>query len=687
MRKVFLEDLPKDKYGDDYRINWRKSLNYNVKFIFDDIEGEFKIVDYKTKGQYLYIQYLDHTACKIKAYAFIKCKNMTGILSVGKNIYVYDELSPKRVDLRGLDVSYKGIDWSKSEGKVIPFIYDNLSGEVQILKFNNENRKLTISYLESTLSISTSAFMSGKLGGLLNKYRHKDDYDISKSRRIDLRKLPMYGSNIDWVNSPTIKLDFVYDDIVGTLEILSFSERKVMVKYLDNQYLISTENVKNANLSCIFGRDNAVSYLYAVGDIVAMENGNVEVMALGKYDSGGQNYMIKCLNCGNVRNIDKKGILNKNKCVKCSRNIFKISDDGKYWIGTTQNGEDFWFDGNDKVIQYVKSYTWRKTSYGYFQNRLGDKLHRIIMNTTDPEIYINHKGGKRHDNRQGNLTISNCLDNSKEKKLSSRNTSGIIGLMKRGKNNKWVGCIKVKDISLFSSYKERDEALIDLLIMQREYGFRHNIDLYYLLDSITQERIDEVINLTKRQLSKKRNDKIVSSNIYELSDCGTYYNVYDSNKKSFKISLESKKIVENGLWHVAYDKASNSTYIHGTLIIKGIRKTIKLHRYLFDLLDVKYRHVFVDHLNGDSLDNRMSNLQLTDANGNGKNKPGLGYMMRWGKARASITINGKCISKTFDTKEEASAWYENQKRESIKNRLTFESKLEVDEYLKNKKVS
>ena len=52
MRKVFLEDLPKHLGGKGSgagakkgNINWKASIGYKVKFIYDDIEGDFKIIN------------------------------------------------------------------------------------------------------------------------------------------------------------------------------------------------------------------------------------------------------------------------------------------------------------------------------------------------------------------------------------------------------------------------------------------------------------------------------------------------------------------------------------------------------------------------------------------------------------------------------------------------------------------
>lgn len=44
MRKVFLDELPRK----GKLINWKDSVGYKVRFIYDDIKGEFEILDYKS---------------------------------------------------------------------------------------------------------------------------------------------------------------------------------------------------------------------------------------------------------------------------------------------------------------------------------------------------------------------------------------------------------------------------------------------------------------------------------------------------------------------------------------------------------------------------------------------------------------------------------------------------------------
>ena len=49
-----MDDLPKDKRG---RINWKESVGYKVKFIYDYVKGELEIINYETKNHTLTVSY------------------------------------------------------------------------------------------------------------------------------------------------------------------------------------------------------------------------------------------------------------------------------------------------------------------------------------------------------------------------------------------------------------------------------------------------------------------------------------------------------------------------------------------------------------------------------------------------------------------------------------------------------
>lgn len=78
MRKVFLDELP--RRGKTNQFNWKKSIGYIIAFVYDDIQGVIKIVDYIVDEKELIINYLD-TLYNIKIYPFINC-NFSRILGI-----------------------------------------------------------------------------------------------------------------------------------------------------------------------------------------------------------------------------------------------------------------------------------------------------------------------------------------------------------------------------------------------------------------------------------------------------------------------------------------------------------------------------------------------------------------------------------------------------------------------------
>lgn len=56
MRKIFLENLPKSNHNGG-SINWKESINCKIRFIYDDIEGDLTIIDYRSKEQTLTVEY------------------------------------------------------------------------------------------------------------------------------------------------------------------------------------------------------------------------------------------------------------------------------------------------------------------------------------------------------------------------------------------------------------------------------------------------------------------------------------------------------------------------------------------------------------------------------------------------------------------------------------------------------
>lgn len=360
--------------------------------------------------------------------------------------------------------------------------------------------------------------------------------------------------------------------------------------------------------------------------------------------------------------------------------LFKLSDDGTYWIGITQNKKEFWFNGDDKIIEYIKSMSWNVTKQKYVQNRNGEKLHRIIMGETDPNIYIDHINNDRTDNRRENLRLSNHIENAKN--IKAYNNTGITGFYDVG-NNKYRGMLSMNRMRIQTEYKEYNEALIDTLIIQQYYGFRHNEHLYHMLEDVSPNYKNKLIDEMENKFSKLRNKQkeIICNNKFELSEDKSFYWVIDNNNNRCKISLQDIDIAKKGNWYLNIKQ--NNRYFRGEIVKDNKKVATDIHRHILNITDIKYKRWFVDHLNGDGLDNRRENLVITDASGNGVNKKGKNYKLERGKYNATITLFGERIHKLCDTEQEAMEFVKQKREEAKKRRVQFHSKKELDTYLEN----
>ena len=108
------------------------------------------------------------------------------------------------------------------------------------------------------------------------------------------------------------------------------------------------------------------------------------------------------------------------------------------------------------------------------------------------------------------------------------------------------------------------------------------------------------------------------------------------------IDEEDKFILENHGWCIDS---------HGYAVATIKYKKVYLHRII---MQVNNRKIYVDHINGNKLDNRKCNLRLCNHRDNLNNRPGnknntsglkgLWYSKPNKKWVARITVHGKCIN-------------------------------------------
>lgn len=119
-------------------------------------------------------------------------------------------------------------------------------------------------------------------------------------------------------------------------------------------------------------------------------------------------------------------------------------------------------DDFDKVNQFSGTWSVKKDGNTYYAmiGKEQIRMHRFIMNYNGNKV-IDHKNGNGLDNRKSNLRIVTQLVNSRNRRLSKSNTSGVTGVSFHKHKRKWQADIKVhgkkKYLGLFDELQEAKE--------------------------------------------------------------------------------------------------------------------------------------------------------------------------------------------------------------------------------------
>lgn len=156
-----------------------------------------------------------------------------------------------------------------------------------------------------------------------------------------------------------------------------------------------------------------------------------------------------------------------------------------------------------------------------------------------------------------------------------------------------------------------------------------------------------------------------NNTILEIKGGIVYFTVlYKKQEFVASVNREDWKTISKYSWSLSFNKKENK---FRTLKANLGNKYSSLHRFL---MKPKSPDIFVDHVNGNILDNTRKNLRLTDAKGNAKNitskrknnksgVKGVNFHKPTGKWAAQIQSNGKKMwLGVYDTKEAAIVAYQ-----------------------------
>lgn len=112
-------------------------------------------------------------------------------------------------------------------------------------------------------------------------------------------------------------------------------------------------------------------------------------------------------------------------------------------------------------------------------------------------------------------------------------------------------------------------------------------------------------------------------------------------ESKFDLVLLEKVEVLDLSWHLKWDNKAKSYYVKATQTFfdksnKRKQRTVHLHRLL---TDASGSHLFVDHINHDTLDNRLCNLRITTKTQNSKNRANANSNNKSGHRNVSWNYN------------------------------------------------
>lgn len=155
--------------------------------------------------------------------------------------------------------------------------------------------------------------------------------------------------------------------------------------------------------------------------------------------------------------------------------IVKLNDGITCKIITTNKGKrEFLFDSDD--MRKLDGMYWYEDDYGYLTHcEVKDgknkyiRFHRLVMGARQNE-YVDHINRDKRDNRKSNLRICKHIDNDRNKDISSKNTSGYIGVGYDNARKKWKASITVNRKSIYlGRYPTIEEAIVARLRAEKEY--------------------------------------------------------------------------------------------------------------------------------------------------------------------------------------------------------------------------
>lgn len=145
------------------------------------------------------------------------------------------------------------------------------------------------------------------------------------------------------------------------------------------------------------------------------------------------------------------------------------------------NGVLYWKVTNSNRAKQGSNAGFLSKTDGYIYIRMSNKryaAHRLLWKlyfNEEPNGQIDHIDGNKTNNKKENLRIVTNVENSRNAKMNSKNTSGVTGVSFCKKSNKWFASIRVNYIKKnLGLYKNKEDAIAARKNAEKEFLFHTN---------------------------------------------------------------------------------------------------------------------------------------------------------------------------------------------------------------------
>ena len=139
--------------------------------------------------------------------------------------------------------------------------------------------------------------------------------------------------------------------------------------------------------------------------------------------------------------------------------------------GITYSGKRFLVDIED--YHRIKNYTWSFDGSYISSSKLNMRLHDYILKINGFEkndLKVDRKNRNKLDNRKSNLRLSTDTESVRNRGLSHRNKSGILGVFMPKNRRMWESRITVnKKVLFLGNYENFEDAVIERLKAEKMY--------------------------------------------------------------------------------------------------------------------------------------------------------------------------------------------------------------------------